>query len=148
VITAIEVLSPTNKSTHEGRELYLATHLKVFSSMTNLVEIDLLRAGQPMPMKVPNERKASYRMLVSRAYERPRSALYAFSVREPIPAIPVPLQRGESEPVLDLNELLHALYDSLSYDHTINYGRPADPPLTGDDATWADALLRGHGLRP
>jgi hypothetical protein len=34
------------------------------------------------------------------------------------------------------------------YDLAIDYRRAANPPLTGDDATWADALLRGHGLRP
>jgi hypothetical protein len=75
VVTAIEVLSPTNKLSYEGRELYLAKRLKVLASNTNLVELDLLRAGQPMPMRKPGDAKLDYRILVSRASQRPASDL-------------------------------------------------------------------------
>jgi hypothetical protein len=30
---------------------------------------------------------------------------------------------------------------------SVDYGQPSDPPLAGDDAVWADALLRKGGLR-
>jgi hypothetical protein len=59
----------------------------------------------------------------------------------------ISLLPGDAEPILDQNSLLHDLYASLSYEHTINYRRPADPPLTGEDARWADQLLREAGLR-
>ena len=50
VVTAIEVLSPTNKRTGEGREKYLRKRQQVLASQTHLVEIDLIRAGMPIPL--------------------------------------------------------------------------------------------------
>jgi hypothetical protein len=75
VITAIEILSPTNKVSHEGREFYLAKRLKVLGSLTNLVEIDLLRAGQPMAMKIKTPRPADYRIVISRAPKNGRAPM-------------------------------------------------------------------------
>jgi hypothetical protein len=50
VVTAIEVLSPTNKRAGMGREAYLRKRQEVLSTPTHLVEIDLLRSGKPMPI--------------------------------------------------------------------------------------------------
>lgn len=149
VVTAIELLSLTNKVSYEGRRVYEAKRLKVLGSMTHLVEIDLLRVGEPMAMRIQgNARSAAYRILISRAYHRPRAEVYLFGVRDPIPPFPVPLRQGEAEPVIDLNTVLHGLYDRASFDLAIDYRQEADPPLEGEDAAWADALLREHGLRP
>lgn len=43
--------------------------------------------------------------------------------------------------------MLHALYDRAGYDLRLNYGSEADPPLEGEDAVWADVLLRAAGWR-
>ncbi len=148
VITVIEILSPTNKLNPEGRRAYEEKRFKVLGSRTHLVEIDLLRAGNSMAMQVQEDgRRGQYRILISRAYHRPRAAVYLFGLRQPIPAFPTPLRRGEAEPTVDLNALLHTLYDRAGYDLAIDYRQEADPPLEGDEATWADALLRQHGLR-
>jgi hypothetical protein len=48
VITAVELLSPSNKRTRQGREIYEEKRFKVLASRTHLVEIDLLRGGEPM----------------------------------------------------------------------------------------------------
>ena len=44
VVTVLEILSPTNKRPGEGRRQYEQKRLSVFGTLTNLVEIDLLRA--------------------------------------------------------------------------------------------------------
>ena len=49
VVAVIELLSPGNK-TGAGRQAYIAKRTQVFHSMSHLVEIDLLRAGRPMPV--------------------------------------------------------------------------------------------------
>ena len=49
LVTALEILSPTNKIHAEGRKEYIKKR-RVLNSMTNLVEIDLLRSGQAMPL--------------------------------------------------------------------------------------------------
>src|SRR5689334_3976947 len=43
VVTAIEVLSPTNKTVGQGRAEYERKRHQVLRSLTNLVEIDLIR---------------------------------------------------------------------------------------------------------
>ncbi len=53
-VTCIEVLSPSNKARGtEGRELYLRNRHGLLLGEANLVEIDLLRDGQRMPMLTP-----------------------------------------------------------------------------------------------
>jgi hypothetical protein len=146
VITALEILSPANKLPGEGRAQYERKREAVLDSLTHLVEIDLLRGGLPMAM-FGNDHGADYRILVSRAWRRPRADLLPFTVRQPIPDFPLPLQRGDAEPVVPLNALLHELYDRAGYDLRLDYRADPEPPLEGDDAAWADALLREKGAR-
>lgn len=70
VVTALEVLSPTNKRPGQGRQVYEAKRRQVLGSLTNLVEIDLLRTGAPMAM-VGNVVDSDYRILVSASPQRP-----------------------------------------------------------------------------
>lgn len=146
VVTVVELLSPANKRGGKGRQDYVEKRLELLGTRTNLVEIDLLRAGQPMPMRGYGD-SADYRLLISRAPRRPRADLLPFGVRQPIPRFRLPLAPGDDEPEVDLNTLLHALYDRAGYDLQIDYGRAIEPPLAAEDARWADALLRAAGLR-
>jgi len=146
VITVVELLSPTNKRPGKGRAEYEDKRLQILSSRVNLVEIDLLRDGEPLQI-FGNGHHTAYRILVSRARRRPDADLYAFGIREPIPAFPLPLARGDDEPPVDLQTLLRDVYDRAGYDLAVDYRGEATPPLQGDDAAWADALLRERGLR-
>ncbi len=147
LVTVLELLSPSNKGPGKGRAKYLKKRDAVLDSDANLVEIDLLRAGEAMPLasKTP---ASEYRLLVSRERQRPRADLFVFGVRDPIPAFPLPLLPGDDEPVIDLNSIVHALYDLAGYDLRLDYRFDPDPPLTEDASAWADQLLRSAGLRP
>lgn len=142
VVTVVEVLSPGNKRPGEARSAYEAKRSRILMSPTHLVEVDLLRSGLPMPM-APEPQAAHYRILVSRAHERPKAFLYTFSVRQPIPEFPLPLDRGEPEPVVRLGPLFSALYDRASFDLRVDYSRPPIPPLDEDDARWAAGRVAG-----
>lgn len=146
VITLLEILSPTNKRGSEGREMYLRKRLHVAGTLTHLVEIDLLRSGEPMPMR-GDFYPGDYRLLISRGERRPQADLITFSVRQPIPTFKLPLQSGDEEPQVDLNRLLHELYDRAGYDLRIDYRDEPDPPFEGDDKQWAAELLHKAGLR-
>ena len=52
VVTVVEVLSPANKSPGRERQRYVRKREAIFAGGVNLVEIDLLRAGEPMPFGV------------------------------------------------------------------------------------------------
>ncbi|MDH3603277.1 MAG: DUF4058 family protein [Candidatus Tectomicrobia bacterium] len=147
VITSIELRSPTNKQRGEGRRLYEAKRLNVLSSMTHLVEIDLVRTGMPMPMCTPDPPLFDYSIIVSRVYQRPQAEVRLFRIRQPIPSFPIPLRRAEAEPTLDMNTILHELYDRAGYDLAIDYSDKPVPPLGQDDEEWTETLLREKGLR-
>ncbi|MFQ5593840.1 MAG: DUF4058 family protein [Anaerolineae bacterium] len=143
VITVIEVLSPSNKQPGEDRQRYERKRRQVLEGLTNLVEMDLLRAWEPMPMDPAPS--SHYRMLVSRGWERPKAELYPFYLEEPIPEIPIPLREGETEPTLALGELLAQIYDQVRYDLRIDYTSEPDPALDPTAAAWAHDLLQQAG---
>ncbi len=145
-VTAIELLSASNKRTGKGRQDYLEKRLDIVGTRTNLVEIDLLRAGEPMPAYLRDwppsaPPPGTYRILVARGHRRPLADIYAFSVRETIPVFPLPLRSNDEEPSVDLQLAFNQLYDTLSYDLRIDYRAEPFPPLDEEDDGWADALL-------
>jgi hypothetical protein len=131
VITTIEVLSPANKI-GEGRAKYEAKRQTILSSKTHLIEIDLLRAGQPLTIE-GEPLQSHYRILVSRSQQRPMADLYPFNLAEPMPSFPVPLKPGEPEPIIPLQDLVDGLYDQLGYDYFIDYEQDPPPPWTRDE---------------
>ena len=146
VITVIEVLYPKNKTAGEGRNAYETKRQQVLGSRTNLVEIDLLRSGKPMPILGVTDR-TDYRILVSRGSQLPQAELYAFSVRDVMPCLRVPLQPSDAEPELDLQAILMSVYNQARFDLAIDYCQEPRPPLKAADREWADNLLRQLGVR-
>ena len=62
--------------------------------------------------------------------------------------MPSPEDRPERPYVpLDLQAILDECCEEGRYPNDIDYRMDANPPLTGDDARWADALLREQGRR-
>jgi hypothetical protein len=146
VVTVLEILSPTNKRPGRGRRIYEDKRMEVLASRTHLVEIDLLRVGEPMPI-TGSGRGSNYRVLVSRGDWRPNASLYAFGVHQPIPPFSLLLKPNDQEPTVDTGRILHDLYDRASYDLRLDYTGDPDPPLPSADAAWADQLLRQKSLR-
>jgi hypothetical protein len=146
VITVIELLSPKNKLSKEGRNAYENKRQKILGSATHLVEIDLLRSGKPMPIS-GKEIPSSYRILVSRSNYRPKAELYPFELQEAIPKFPLPLRMGDNEPLLDLQLLINQIYDRAGFYLAIDYTSDPAPKLSKTDAVWAANLLQQQGLR-
>jgi hypothetical protein len=144
-VTVVEILSPKNKRVGEGRDAYERKRRQVLASITNLVEIDLLRGGKPMPI-MENLPYTDYRILVSRGDRRPESDLYAFSLRQSIPSFPLPLVPLDIEPVVDLQTLLNEVYDQAGFDMRIDYSQPCVLPLKEADTAWANTLLQEKRL--
>ncbi|MBD0386916.1 MAG: DUF4058 family protein [Nostoc sp. C3-bin3] len=146
LVTVIEILSPKNKRMGEGRNAYENKRQRVLGSSTHLVEIDLLRAGEPM-LVFGDGTQNDYRILVSRAEHRPQSDLYAFNLPDVIPSFALPLRTGDSEPLVDLQSLLTGIYERASYDLVIDYNQKPVSRLLERDRGWVDALLQEKGLR-
>jgi Protein of unknown function (DUF4058) len=150
VITVLEILSPSNKYAGPGRELYRQKQRDLAEGCVSLVEIDLLRAG-PHVLQVPLAQyppayRTAYKVCVHRGWKA-NAEIYRVALREPLPAIRVPLRQTDADAPLDLQALVAQVYRHGRYDD-IDYTLPPVPPLDPADAAWADELLRGAGLRP
>ena len=145
LITIVELLSPVNKLHKQGREEYERKRGYVFRSWTNLVEIDLLRAGDQMPV-IGARVTSDYRILVSRGDQRPRAALTAFTLRQPIPSFTLPLLPGDVEPEVALNRIFHALYRRARFDLRLDYTESPIPSLSEADRVWGQELMKASGL--
>ena len=150
VVTAIEVLSPTNKRATEGQRLYLKKRDDLKLARVNTVEIDLLRGGDRIlmvpPQLIPLAHRTTYQVCIWRASQHDTFAVYPIPLQERLPVISVPLRPHDREVPLALQTILDQSYRNGGYDD-IDYRGEPDPPLTADDALWADALLREHGRR-
>jgi hypothetical protein len=139
LVTAIEVLSPSNKASGDDRNQHVVEWRRLLASSANVVEIDLLRGGERMPwVDIP---PCDYLVTVSRREERPRVGFWPVRLRDPLPVIPVPLRPGHIEPRLDLQTLLHKVYDDAGYEDHLYEALP-EPRLPPPDDAWAANIAR------
>ncbi len=142
VVTVIELLSPANKrSGGDGRIVYLKKRDEVLSSPSHLVEIDLLRGGERLPVieSLPDH---DYCCIVSRWYQRPQASLYAWSVQQTLPTIAIPLKRGDDDASLPLQTVLDTVYDRAGYDLSVDYGAELKPTASAETTAWIQKRVR------
>jgi Protein of unknown function (DUF4058) len=138
VVTVIELLSPKNKRSGDGRDAYMQKRQRIMMSQTHLVEIDLLRSGEALPMV--GAAKSDYRIVVSPSRDRPKAQLYAFNLQQIIPPIQIPLA-ADAAVTIDLQPLLHQVYDRARFVKAIDYQQLPIPKLSPDDRTWLNAAI-------
>lgn len=138
LVTVLELLSPSNKYAGSDREQYIGKRNQYLMSPAHLVEIDLLRGGPRMPLlDLP---ACDYYVMVSRAPDRPRAGLWPLRLADRLPVIPVPLRTGEPDATLDLQEIVHRVYDAAGYAVYVYDGDP-EPALTVEQAAWVQGFL-------
>jgi hypothetical protein len=137
VVTVIELLSPANKCGRD-RDAFLSKRDRLLMGDVHYVEIDLLRGGPKLTwLKMP---PCDYYVAVSRAYNRPRADFWPIKVRDPLPEIPIPLRQGDADARLDLQPILHRIYDAAGYGYYV-YRQPCVPPLDELHQKWAEELV-------
>ncbi len=130
VITAIEVLSPTNKLTQMWRNDYRCRQLDYRAAGINLVEIDLLRGGQYVlaaPLEfIPPAKRRTYMMCVR---TRTRTKVFGAALPEPLPVIPIPLRPQDRDVSLNIQQLIQQVYDRGRYSKLNYQTAPTRPGL-------------------
>ena len=144
VVTVIELLSPSNK-TGEDRDQYLLKRAEFFATKVNLVELDLLRDGERMPFGKPKPPKADYYALVGRGDHFPKASVWAWTVRDPCPVLPVPLKPADGDIELDLKPCFDHTFDGAGYRTRLRYDQSPDSPLRVADAEWATEKVLPKG---
>ena len=146
LVTAVEILSPVNKR-GDGLREYQERRMALFQTRTHILEIDLLRAGARLPLlgELP---PGAYYVYLSRFTRRPRTEVWAMSLRDKLPVVPVPLLPPDEDVPLDLQSAIAACFDLVRYERLIDYTQPLPPPpLEPDDAAWLTERVRAAQQR-
>jgi hypothetical protein len=150
VVTTIDVLSPTNKRPGDGARQYRQKQQELELAGIGLVEVDLLRGGQWVVrtprVRLRPELQTPYRVCVTNGWDPDETLYYPIALAARLPNVKVPLREADEAAVLELQPLLDQAYRNGRY-AAMDYTVDADPPLAGDDAKWADELLRTAGRR-
>ena len=149
VVAVLEVLSPSNKTRGPGRDSLLTKQHEVLGTRQHLIEIDLLRGGQPTTAVPDDDREfvlrgAAYHACVARGDLPSRYEVYPIPLRDRLPKISIPLE-PDTEPVaLNLAAAFDRAYEDGPFARRNLYADPANvfPSLSPDDAAWAADLLR------
>ena len=145
-VAILEVLSHSNKRAGRGRRDYIEKRQRILDSGTHLVEIDLLRANNPMAI-AGYDGDAPYRILVSDSRERPHATLYPFGMQSEIPSFAVPLLGQDEGATINLGEICNDIYLRGYYENYADYNDDPEGPLSAYDRVWLDQTLREKGLR-
>jgi hypothetical protein len=134
VIAVVEVLSPWNK-TGRGRVEYLDKRHEILCSKAHLIELDLLLAGRRLPVKgrLP---PGDYFGFVSRGDRRPNCDVYAWSLRQTLPAIPIPLRSPHADIQIDLAAVFSSTYERAGYAPILPYQESPPVKISPNDVEW------------
>jgi len=140
LVTHIELLSPFNKR-NPGLGEYLAKRVAlIHQQKVNMVKIDLLMGVGERLATVEPLPPADYYAFVTRAHRLPKVDVYAWSVRQALPPIPIPLLPPDADVPIDLAILVTQVYDRGRYGQLIAYDKAAPKGIGEGDPAWVEQL--------
>lgn len=148
LVTVIELLSPSNK-VGSGRRKYRRKREILLARHVNLVEIDLLLEGRRVATAKDPFPPGDFFAYVSRASRMTPAGgecqVHAWSLRDPLPAIPIPLAPPAVDVAIDLAEVFSTTYDRGRYARAF---RRVDLPMKirPADEAWAEVIVEKAGL--
>jgi hypothetical protein len=150
IVTALQVLSPDNKLPGPGRDSYMQEREEFWDSGTNLVEIDLLREGEPTvrvsPAKLARLRPWQYLVAVTRDWPA-RQEVYPVLLQRRLPRIAIPLAADDKDVPLDLQAAFARCWDEGPYPELLQYAGPPPGAMTQPEVQWCENTLRQAGFR-
>ena len=150
VISAIELLSPSNKTAGDGNDLYVDKQREYRLGKVNQVEIDLTRSGDRslvFPMNfIPSAHQATYLACVRRASTPSKIEVYPMPLSQRLPILSVPLTSSQRDVPLDLQSAIDACYRNGRY-ADIDYSQALRPALSGADEAWCIEQLEKFRAR-
>jgi hypothetical protein len=148
LITLLEVISPANKLTADGRRLYVERRDEVRRMHANIVEVDLVLQG---PTLLNDTRDTppnwDYAVVVTRWTHPDRYEIYSATLPKRLPRFRMPLASDDRDTVLDLQAAVQRAYDQGDFRKTIDYTRDPATRLSEDNRRWMDERLREEKLR-
>jgi hypothetical protein len=148
-VTTILWTYPFDRQSRRGHESYRSRRDKETAAGASLVEFDLFRSGKPVDDELTSPRASAsdYEIRVRRAWQADAFDSYAIPARKRLPVISIPFRCTDPEVPFDVQEFFDFVYEKGYYGYDIDYRKAPRPPFRGEDAEWADALLRQQGRR-
>lgn len=148
LITVIEVLSPSNKTSRSSnRKRYLRKQRELLDRDVHLVEIDLLRSGRhttAVPL-ADLKRKAgefAYHICIHRFDRLDDYLVYPRGLRESLGTFHVPLHPKDTDLPVNLQVAFDRCYAAGPYQFEVDYSAsPPKPPLSAENLAWVRERL-------
>jgi hypothetical protein len=144
LVTLVEVVTPANKCTPQGRAAYLADRAAAAGQRAAVVEIDLLSAGRPLLDFDRTGLPAHHQTVtVTRGASPDRYEIYTATVTKRLPKFKLPLAADDRDAVVDLQVAVARAYDLGDFAARTDYGKPLpnECGLPDDARQWVAALL-------
>ncbi len=141
LVTVIEILSPVNKR-GSGFQEYVEKRTALLQTETHLLEIDLLRGGERIPLLGGELPPAPYYVFLSRFTRRPRTEVWPVQLRAPLPTVPLPLLPPDADVPLALQTALDRCFALVGYQRLLDYTQPPPPPpFSQADLAWIEKVV-------
>ena len=142
LVTVVEILSPANKR-GKGFQKYVSKRADLLTTRTHLLELDLLRGGERIPLLGGDLPPASYYTFLSRFTKRPYTEVWPMQLRAPLPTLPVPLLPPDNDIPLILQAAVDACFELVGYhEYLLDYSQPPpNPSFSEDNQEWVQSIV-------
>ena len=145
VVTAVELVSPTNKEPGRGLRDYLSKQSAYTRSDASLLELDLIRGGGRATLADaagPAARRTLYHASLLNRPLGDRLELYPIPLDGPLPRLALPLRASDRPIAVDLQAVFDVAYEWGYYGTDLWYDAPlAPPPLSEADAAYVQQRI-------
>jgi hypothetical protein len=155
LVTSVEVLSLSNKTKgSEGRKQYRRKRKELRQGRVNVVEIDLLRAGEPTTLPPLGRVRRmfgqpfDYHVCVWRPHRASAREVYPVPLDDLLPVVAIPLLKGDADVSVDLQQVFARCYAVGRFDLRAKYAKPPTPPLASEQQAWVDTILKTMEATP
>lgn len=148
LVTVIEILSPANKI-GTGFNEYVDKRTALLRTETHLLELDLLRFGERIPLIGGELPPAPYYIFLSRFNRRPHTEVWPVQLSERLPTVPVPLLPPDVDVPLILQHAVQTCFEVVRYhERLLDYTQPPPPPpLKPDELEWVQSIIKQEGKK-
>ena len=148
LVTLIDIVSPTNRTSQDGRGACLKTRRDARRISANVVEIDLVLQGEPtLDYSRESLPEWNYVVTVTRAVNQDRHEIYTTTLQKRLPRFRLPLAADDRDTVVDLQTAFNGCYEQGGFASRIDYTRDPVTSLQDDDRAWIQDLLVSNGVR-
>ena len=143
----LELLSPSNK-TGPDRAQYLSKRDDILRQEVHWVELDLLLGGRRLP--IGGKPAGHFYAILSRFEQRwedqPTWDVYAWSLRDHLPRLPIPLLLPDPDIFCDLSAVYAQSFERGRYARDLKYAAPPEGALPEDGRRWVESCVSAKNV--